>query len=83
MIRALAVASVATYCGLGLPVVAVGDDQKATFESLDKNSDGKVSINEAAADDRLFVAFKSLDRDKDGELTREEFARYEGAKSGA
>jgi hypothetical protein len=42
-----------------------------------------VSVNEAAADDQLFVAFKSLDGDKDGELTREEFARYEDPKAGA
>lgn len=47
-----------------------------TFESLDKNSDGKVSIQEATAHDDLFVAFKRLDKNKDGELSREEFAEY-------
>ena len=49
---------------------------KPTFESLDKNSDGKVSLNEAAENDALFVAFKSLDTNKDGMLSREEFAVY-------
>jgi Ca2+-binding EF-hand superfamily protein len=49
---------------------------KASFESLDKNGDGKISLNEASSDDALFVAFKSLDGNKDGELTREEFAKY-------
>lgn len=49
---------------------------KPSFESLDKNGDGKISLNEASNDDALFVAFKSLDGNKDGELTREEFARY-------
>ena len=47
-----------------------------TFESLDKNADGKVSLNEAADNDALFVAFKSLDSNKDGLLSREEFAAY-------
>lgn len=47
-----------------------------TFESLDKNGDGKVSLNEAAENDALFVAFKSLDSNKDGLLSREEFAAY-------
>jgi Ca2+-binding EF-hand superfamily protein len=56
---------------------AVAAEQRPTFESLDKNGDGKVSVQEASAHDGLFVAFKKLDGDKDGELTREEFARYQ------
>jgi hypothetical protein len=83
MIRALAIVSFATFLVFGLAASGVGADQQATFESLDKNSDDKVSINEAAVDDHLFVAFKSLDGDKDGELTRDEFARYEEPKAGA
>ncbi len=53
--------------------------QQANFESLDKNSDGKVSVNEATEHDGLFVAFKNLDKDKDGNLTKEEFAAYRAA----
>ena len=49
---------------------------KPSFESLDKNGDGKISLNEASTDDTLFVAFKQLDSDKNGELTREEFAKH-------
>ncbi len=49
---------------------------KPSFESLDKNGDGKISLSEASNDDALFVAFKSLDTNKDGELTREEYAKY-------
>jgi Ca2+-binding EF-hand superfamily protein len=56
------------------------DAAKPTFESLDKNSDGKVSLNEAAENDALFVAFKSLDTNKDGVLSREEFAAYQRDK---
>jgi Ca2+-binding EF-hand superfamily protein len=56
---------------------------KPSFESLDKNSDGKVSLNEAADNDGLFVAFKSLDTNKDGMLSREEFAAYQRDKPSA
>lgn len=54
--------------------------QAPSFESLDKNSDGKVSLNEASEHDALFVAFKKLDTDKDGALTREELAAFQREK---
>jgi Ca2+-binding EF-hand superfamily protein len=57
--------------------------QSPSFESLDKNSDGKVSLNEASEHDALFVAFKKLDTNKDGELTREEFAAFQREKPSA
>ena len=60
----------------GAALAAESAAAKPTFESLDKNGDGKVSLNEAAENDALFVAFKSLDTNKDGLLTREEFAAY-------
>jgi Ca2+-binding EF-hand superfamily protein len=67
----------ALLASLGLlatgPALAQG---KPSFDALDKNSDGKISLSEASGDDALFVAFKSLDANKDGELTREEFAKY-------
>ena len=56
------------------------DPAMPTFESLDKNSDGKVSLNEASDNDALFVAFKGLDTNKDGMLSREEFAAYQKEK---
>lgn len=70
-------ASAALLAGLG--VLAAGSapaQAKPTFESLDKNGDGKLSLSEASVHDALFVAFKSLDGNQDGELTREEFAKY-------
>jgi Ca2+-binding EF-hand superfamily protein len=50
-----------------------------SFESLDKNGDGRISLSEAAENDALFVAFKELDKDRDGMLTPEEFAAYKGS----
>ena len=47
-----------------------------TFESLDKNSDGQISIQEATSHDDLFVAFKQLDTNKDGALSKAEFAQF-------
>ena len=69
---------VLTVCVAGATLAA--ESAKPTFESLDKNSDGKVSLNEAAENDALFVAFKSLDTNKDGMLSREEFAAYQHDK---
>ena len=51
--------------------------QAATsFESLDTNKDGQISVQEATGNDDLFVAFKRLDTNKDGLLSKEEFAAY-------
>jgi Ca2+-binding EF-hand superfamily protein len=67
----------ALLASLGLLTAgAVLAQGKPSFESVDKNGDGKISLNEASTDDALFVAFKKLDTNKDGELTREEFAQY-------
>jgi Ca2+-binding EF-hand superfamily protein len=64
-------------------VALAADAGKPSFEGLDKNSDGKVSLNEAADNDALFVAFKGLDANKDGVLSREEFAAFQKDKPSA
>nr|MBO2490271.1 calmodulin [Gammaproteobacteria bacterium] len=71
----------AAALGMSTAAVAAQADQlDAKFQELDKDSNGKVSINEASEDDDLFIAFESLDKDRDGELTKEEFASYRAAK---
>jgi Ca2+-binding EF-hand superfamily protein len=86
MIRIQVSGQISTLVGL-LAVLAAGAtaaaDAKPSFEALDKNSDGKVSLNEAADNDALFVAFKGLDTNKDGVLSREEFAAFQRDKPSA
>lgn len=77
MIRFSRMTAPALLAGLGLLAAGAALAQgKPSFESMDKNGDGKISLNEASTDDALFVAFKKLDTNKDGELTREEYAQY-------
>ena len=82
MIR-IQVSLLAALTALAAGVALAADPAKPSFESLDKNSDGKVSLNEAADNDALFVAFKGLDSNKDGVLSREEFAAYQRDKPSA
>jgi len=52
-----------------------------SFESLDKNADGKISLDEASANDKLFTVFKGLDANKDGSLTKEEYVAFDPASA--
>jgi Ca2+-binding EF-hand superfamily protein len=50
--------------------------QQARFKELDKNGDGKISLQEFSPDgtnDRREAAFKRLDTDKDGSVSQAEF----------
>jgi Ca2+-binding EF-hand superfamily protein len=78
-----ALAAFAVISGGEAVLAAQSDGAKPSFEALDKNSDGKVTLNEAADNDALFVAFKSLDTNKDGVLSPEEFAVYQRDKPSA
>lgn len=82
MIR-IQVSLFAALTALAAGAALAAEPAKPSFESLDKNSDGKVSLNEAAENDALFVAFKGLDANKDGVLSREEFAAYQKDKPSA
>jgi hypothetical protein len=48
---------------------------QATFESLDRNQDQRVSKTEAAADDGLSAQFAALDADADGYINKNEYLR--------
>lgn len=53
------------------------------FAKLDANSNGKVSLKEAAKDKSLSAAFDAVDANKDGNVDGAEFAAYKVASSGA
>ena len=74
VVRSVAFAGIATLSAVGAQSAAAAG--QPTLESLDKNGDGQISLNEASANDELFVAFKKLDTNRDGMLTQAEFAAW-------
>ncbi|MCB1624473.1 MAG: hypothetical protein KDI32_07790 [Pseudomonadales bacterium] len=48
--------------------------QPATFDALDADKDGRVSLTEAAADPAVTEGFSTADKNADGYLDAEEFA---------
>jgi hypothetical protein len=55
--------------------------QGATFESLDTNSDGKISKTEAEANATVKAQFSSYDLNGDGFIERDEVTKSNGARS--
>ena len=49
----------------------------ATFEQLDVNGDGQLSITEAGEDTRLTAMWSTADVDQDGVVNRAEFSAFE------
>ncbi len=47
-----------------------------SFESLDKNADGRVTVSEATADKGLASGFATADANSDGAVSKEEFAKW-------
>lgn len=66
--RVLAVTVLATS------LLAACTDGDGRFAELDKNADGKISREEAAADPRLREKFDELDKNLNGLLEQSEFA---------
>jgi Ca2+-binding EF-hand superfamily protein len=50
-------------------------DQAISFDALDANKDGRISMPEASADPRLVEAFSSADKNGDGYLDNTEYQR--------
>lgn len=48
--------------------------QSGTFDTLDTNKDGRISMPEAAADPKLVETFSTADKDGDGYLDKSEYA---------
>lgn len=55
------------------------DSKTSTWASLDANSDGKISKDEAAGDSDLSAKFASYDKNKDGSLSSVEYGKYDAA----
>lgn len=79
----LAFAGAVSAQDLGAPAITnaapvpSADQDAPTFETADRDSDGKVDRREAAASKTLVRQFAELDKDRDGALDKGEFARLE------
>ncbi len=52
---------------------AGGEEGSASFEALDKDKDGLISVREAKTDKQVAAQFAAADKNQDGFLSREEF----------
>ena len=50
-----------------------GQERASSFEALDKDKDGLISVREAKTDRQVASQFASADKNQDGFLSREEF----------
>jgi hypothetical protein len=77
--KTLAIAAVIATAFAGAAVA--GDGTKATtgttasgsFDTLDSNKDGRISMPEASADPKLVESFSTADRNGDGYLDNSEY----------
>jgi len=52
------------------------DTVDASFESMDANQDGVISLEEAEINEMLISAFAELDQDQTNDLSKEEFTEF-------
>ncbi len=55
-------------------LAAAQDRPPPSFESLDANKDGRISVSEARKDPRVAARFAAADTNQDGYLDRAEFS---------
>jgi Ca2+-binding EF-hand superfamily protein len=63
------------------PATPRSSQQGASFESLDTNSDGKISKAEAAANENVSAQFSKYDQNGDGFIERAEVNSANGSQS--
>ncbi|MEO8017488.1 MAG: EF-hand domain-containing protein [Pseudomonadota bacterium] len=57
------------------PLPAVPAGQSGSFDALDTNKDGRISMPEASADPKLVENFSTADKNGDGYLDNDEYAK--------
>lgn len=68
---ALAMVPLAGFAAGEAPATPAG--QSGSFDTLDANKDGRISMPEASADPKLVESFSSTDKNGDGYLDNSEF----------
>lgn len=68
-----AMISVAAFVSANDLVVA---SSAVTFQTIDADVNGEISLSEASANEALIEAFAELDVDQSGTLTEDEFAQF-------
>ena len=64
--------------GLIFSAAALANDALLTFEEMDRNSNGYITLNEAKASEDIAEHFKQIDSDGDGNINITEFQAYMG-----
>lgn len=68
--------SILAIAVLSISAVAADDREDATFKSLDRDTDQRLSKTEAAGDKMLTEHFSAIDADSDGYLTKREYTAH-------
>jgi len=71
LVASIPLAGIAAESAKTQPETPAG--QSGTFDMLDSNKDGRISMPEASADPKLVESFSTADKNGDGYLDNEEF----------